>query len=61
MRRHEKASDYKTLTGQSIKQEIINNLDDLVKYLDDHLDELSRQDGVKISVTLNNLLKDLGQ
>lgn len=60
MRIHEKASDYKTLTQQSVKRELVNNLDDLVKYLNDHLDELSRQDAVKVSVSLNNLLKDLG-
>lgn len=59
MRIHKKASDYKTLTRQSIKREIINNLDDLAKYLDAHLDELSHQDAVKISVTLNNLMLDL--
>lgn len=59
MRRHEKASDYKTLTRQSIKREMVNNLDDLVKYLNDHLDELSRSDAVKISVTLNNLMLEL--
>lgn len=59
MRIHEKASDYKTLTQQSVKRELVNNLDDLVKYLNDHLDELSRQDAVKISVMLNNLMLDL--
>jgi len=59
LRRYEKVSDYKTLTQQSIKREMIINLDDLVKYLNDHLDELSRQDAVKISVTLNNLMLDL--
>lgn len=60
MRIHEKVSDYKTLTQQSVKRELVNNLSDVVKYLNDHLDELSRQDAVKISVSLNNLLKDLG-
>lgn len=59
MRIHEKASDYKTLTQRSIKREVVNNLDDIVKYLNDHLDELSRADAVKISVTLNNLMLDL--
>lgn len=59
MRKHEKASDYKTLNYLSIERELISNLDDLVKYLNDHLDELSRQDAVKISLTLNNLMLDL--
>lgn len=59
MRKHEKANDYKTLTDQSVKREMITNLDDLVKYLNDHLDELSRHDAVKISITLNNLMLNL--
>ena len=59
MRRHEKASDYKTLNTLSIHREMYKNLDDLAKYLNDHFDELGRGDAVKISVTLNNLMLDL--
>lgn len=62
MRKHETAKDYKTLTDKAVNWEMWGNLKTLVDYLDKHAieEKLSRNDAVKVSVSLNNLLKDLG-
>ena len=62
MRKHETAKDYKTLTDQAVNWEMCDNLKTLVSYLNKQADNktLSRSEAVKVSVTLNNLLKDLG-
>lgn len=62
MRKHETAKDYKTLTDKAVKWEMCDNLKILVDYLNKQAKEekLSRNDAVKVSVSLNNLLKDLG-
>lgn len=62
MRKHETAKDYKTLTDQAVKWEMCDNLKTLVDYLNKQAKEetLLRNEAVKVSVSLNNLLKDLG-
>lgn len=59
VRRHEKASNYRTLERIAIKREAVKNLSDLANYMRDHLDEISRSDLIKISVALNNLILDI--
>ena len=58
MRKHETAKDYKTLTDKAVKWWMEDNLNTLVDYLNNK--PLSRSEAVKVSVSLNNLLKDLG-
>lgn len=58
MRKHETAKDYKTLTDSIVRWEMEYNLKALVDYLNNA--PLSRSEAVKVSVSLNNLLKDLG-
>lgn len=62
MRKHETAKDYKTLTDQAVNWEMCDNLKTLVDYLNKQAKEetLLRSKAVKVSVSLNNLLKDLG-
>lgn len=62
MRKHETAKDYKTLTDKAVNLEMCDNLTALSNYLSKQVKEktLSRSEAVKISVTINNLLKDLG-
>lgn len=62
MRKHETAKDYKTLTDKAVNWEMCDNLKILVDYLNKQAkdEKLSRNDAVKVSVSLNNLLKDLG-
>lgn len=62
MRKHETAKDYRTLTDQAVNWEMRDNLKTLVDYLNKQEKEktLLRSEAVKVSVTLNNLLKDLG-
>lgn len=62
MRKHETAKDYKTLTNQAVNWEMCDNLKTLVDYLNNQAKEetLLRNEAVKVSVSLNNLLKDLG-
>lgn len=61
MRKHETAKDYKTLTDKAVKWEMCDNLKTLVSYLNNQVDNdtLLRSEAVKVSVSLNNLLKDL--
>lgn len=59
MRKYETAKDYKTLTDSAVRWEMEDNLKALVDYLNN--EPLSRSEAVKASVSLNNLLKDLGQ
>lgn len=58
MRKYETAKDYKTLTDKAVRWEMEDNLKALVDYLNN--EPLSRNEAVKVSVSLNNLLKDLG-
>lgn len=58
MRKYETAKDYKTLTDSAVRWEMEDNLKALVDYLNN--EPLSRSEAVKVSVSLNNLLKDLG-
>ena len=58
MRRTETASDYKSLTDKAIKWYIESNFKQLQKVIED-LDKLDRTKQIKISVALNNLLKNL--
>lgn len=58
MRKHETAKDYKTLTDKAVKWWMEDNLKALVDYLNNK--PLSRSEAVNVSVSLNNLLKDLG-
>lgn len=58
MRKCETAKDYKTLTDSAVRWEMEDNLKALVDYLNN--EPLSRSEAVKVSVSLNNLLKDLG-
>lgn len=62
MRKHETLKDYKTLTDQAVNREMCDNLKTLTIYLNDQAkaDTLLRSEAVKIFVSLNNLLKDLG-
>ena len=62
MRKHETAKDYKTLTDQAVNWEMRDNLKTLLSYLNKqaHNKTLLRNEVVKVSVSLNNLLKDLG-
>lgn len=63
MRKYETAKDYKTLTDRAIRWTIEDNLKALVDYLNNgplNDEPLSRSEAVKVSVSLNNLLKDLG-
>jgi len=62
MRKHEAAKDYKTLTDKAVKWWMEDNLKVLVDYLNKQAKEetLLRSEAVKVSVSLNNLLKDLG-
>lgn len=57
MRKYETAKDYKTLTDSAVRWEMEDNLKALVDYLNN--EPLSRSEAVKVSVSLNNLLKDL--
>lgn len=57
MRKHETTKDYKTLTDSAVKWWMEDNLKVLVDYLNNK--PLSRSEAVKVSVALNNLLKDL--
>lgn len=58
MRRTETEKDYKSLTDKAIKWYIESNYKQLQKVLQD-LDSLDRSKQIKISVTLNNLLRNL--
>lgn len=58
MRKHETAKDYKTLTDSAVKWWMEDNLKAFVDYLNN--EPLSRNEAVKVSVSLNNLLKELG-
>lgn len=58
MRRTEKASDYKSLTDKAVKWYIESNFKQLEKVVKD-LESLDRSKQIKISVTLNNLLRNL--
>lgn len=58
MRKYETTKDYKTLTDSAVRWEMEDNLKALVDYLNN--EPLSRSEAVKVSVSLNNLLKDLG-
>lgn len=58
MRKQETTKDYKTLTDSAVRWEMEDNLKALVDYLNN--EPLSRSEAVKVSVSLNNLLKDLG-
>ena len=62
IRKTETTKDYKTLTDSIINWEMCNNLKALTNYLNEQAnnDTLLRSEAIKISVTLNNLLKDLG-
>jgi len=62
MRRHETTKDYKTLTDRAVNLEMFDNLTALSIYLSKKVKEktLLRSESVKVSVSLNNLLKDLG-
>lgn len=62
IRKTETAKDYKTLTDSSVNWEMCHNLKTLTNYLNEQAknDTLLRSEAVKISVALNNLLKDLG-
>lgn len=61
MRIHETAKDYKTLTDKSVNREMCNNLKTLIDYLNEQAKDktLNRSEAIKVSVSLNNLLKDL--
>lgn len=62
MRKHETAKDYKTLTDKAVNWEMCDNLKTLIDYLNKQAKDetLLRSEGIKVSVSLNNLLKDLG-
>ena len=62
IRRTETLKDYKTLTDSAVNWEMSSNLKTLVDYLNEQAknDTLLRSESIKISVSLNNLLKDLG-
>lgn len=62
MRKHETAKDYKTLIDKAVRWEMEYNLKTLVDYLNKQAkdERLLRSEAVKVSVSLNNLLKDLG-
>ena len=62
IRKTETSKDYKTLTDQAVNREMCDNLNKLVKYLNEQAEQetLLRSEAIKISVSLNNLLKDLG-
>lgn len=57
IRKKETSKDYKTLTDSAVKWWMEDNLKALVDYLNN--EPLSRSEAVKVSVALNNLLKDL--
>lgn len=58
MRRTETEKDYKSLTDKAIKWYIESNFKQLQKVLQD-LDRLDRSKQIKISIALNNLLRNL--
>lgn len=58
MRKYETAKDYKTLIDKAVRWEMEYNLKALVDHLNN--EPLSRNEAVKVCVSLNNLLKDLG-
>ena len=62
IRKTETAKDYKTLTDSAINWEMCSNLKALTSYLKEQAKDgtLSRSEAIKIAVSLNNLLKDLG-
>ena len=62
MRKHETLKDYKTLKDGAVKWEMAVNLKTLGDYLSKLSKEgtLTRDKAVKVSLALNNLLKDLG-
>lgn len=62
IRKTETSKDYKNLTDSAVNWEMCKNLDTLVSYLNDQTDKetVLRSEAIKVSVSLNNLLKDLG-
>lgn len=58
MRKTETSRDYKSLTDKAIRWYIESNFKQLEKVVKD-LDSLDRSKQIKISVSLNNLLKNL--
>lgn len=61
MRKTENMKDYSTLTDNAISFYALRNLEALVQLLNDKMpdDKLSRRELIKVSVSLNNLLKEL--
>ena len=55
MRKHETAKDYKTLTDQAVYREMCDNLNKLVKYLNEQAEHetLLRSKAIKISPPSN--------
>ena len=61
MRKTETRKDYSTLTDDAINYYVVSDLKALTELLQNKMPEgkMSKKDLIKVSVSLNNLLKDL--